>query len=251
MCNTRSLLSLLCLTFLPSSASKAAAGSGAWEASPFSAQPHTWEAATAPCMSSHGEDDDAAMQTHGELVPERSTRSPRSRSPRLRQRHSRSLHSPCLAWHEASLESASAFYTLQGNAPADTGPRRVSAAQGVVWQCRALNAHQAASPVGLRDFGPLQRFNSATSRLAALVAAAATAHTDIIEHAPGLLEDARQELAAVRGIDESYLRFHDPEGSWSSITIMAMAGQLRALTAELPAEIVNAQPSPHGSQAAP
>ena len=105
--------------------------------------------------------------------------------------------------------------------------------------------------MGLREFGPLQRFNNATSRLAALVAAAATAHTDIVEHAPGLLEDARQELAAVRGIDESYLRFHDPEGSWSSITIMAMAGQLRALTAELPAEIVNAQPSPHGSQAAP
>ena len=202
-------------------------------------------------MSSHGEDDAAAMQTRGELVPERITRSPRSRSPRLRQRQSRQLHSPCLAWHEASLESARAFYTLQGSAPTDAGPRRVSAAQGVVWQCRALNAHQAASPVGLRDFGPLQRFNSASSRLAALVAAAVTAHTDIMEHAPGLLEDARQELATVRGIDESYLRFHDPEGSWSAITIMAMAGQLRALTAELPAEALNVQHSSAGSHAAP
>ena len=207
-------------------------------------------------MGSHGEDGDAPMPSHGDLVPEQPTHGPRSRSPRLRRRPTGLAeawhgHSPSLAWHEASLESASAFYALQGTAPTDTGPRRVSAAQGVVWQCRALNAHQAASPVGLREFGPLQRFNSATSRLAALVAAAATAHTDIVEHAPGLLEDARQELAAVRGIDESYLRFHDPEGSWSSITIMAMAGQLRALTAELPAEIINVQPSYTGSHAAP
>ena len=211
-------------------------------------------------MSSHGENDAAARHTSGELIPERVARCPRSRSPRLRQRPSGLAgtwhgHSPSLAWHEASLESARAFYTLQGNAPTDAGPRRVAAAQGIVWQCQALNAHQAASPVGLRDFGPLQRFNSASSRLAALVSAAVTAHTDIMEHAPGLIEDARQELAAVRAIDESFLRFHDPEGSWSSITIMAMAGQLRALTAELPVEVLNMHaqflPVDHGSNGSP
>ena len=115
------------------------------------------------------------------------------------------------------------------------------AAQGIVWQCRALSAHQAASPAGLRDFGPLQRFNNASAKLAALVAAAVTAHADIIEQAPNLLEEARHELATLRGIDETLLRFHDPDGTWSSITIAAMAGQLRALTAELPAEILNTE----------
>ena len=227
----------------------AALGPGTLPRLPLSGRPRT--VAATPLMSSHGEIDAMAMQTSGELVPELSTRNSRSRSPRLHQRPSRALHPPSLVWHEAALESASAFYALQGHAPTDAGPRRVTAAQGVVWQCRALNAHQVASPIGLRDLGPLQRFNTASSRLAALVAASVTAHTDIMEHAPGLLDEARQELATIRGIDESYLRFHDPEGSWSAITIMAMAGQLRALTAELPAEALNVQQSVASSHAAP
>ena len=83
----------------------------------------------------------------------------------------------------------------------------------------------------------MARFNAASCKMAALLADVAIANAALAEYAPPLLEEARQQLAAVRGEEQTLLRFHDPEGTWTTIAVSAMANQIRAITAELPAEL--------------
>ena len=73
--------------------------------------------------------------------------------------------------------------------------------------------------------------------MAALLADVAIANAALAEHAPPLLEEARQQLAATRNEGPAWLRFHDPEGIWTHIALGAMANQIRAIAAELPTEL--------------
>ena len=183
------------------------------------------------------------MQGHGapepgdaraRLVPERSSASgARSRSPRG-HRHA-SVHQPHgLEWQEACLASAKDFYARR--LAWSAGSRQVASAQGIVFYCKALCDHNAASPF-IGGYQPLVRFNAASCKLAALLADVAIAHAALAEHAPPLLEEARQQLAATRNEGPAWLRSHDPEGIWTHIALGAMANQIRSITAELPTEL--------------
>ena len=119
--------------------------------------------------------------------------------------------------------------------------------------CKALCDHHAASPF-IGGYEPMARFNAASCKMAALLADVAIANAALAEHAPPLLEEARQQLAATRNEGPAWLRFHDPEGTWTTIAVSAMANQIRAITAELPAElrsqehsVEDAMPQQHSS----